>query len=594
METDRFFRLRILFVTTLLSACFVGIAYKLCVEHFRTPDESMQRQGQYCDTLPALRGRIFGCQGQQPIVVNLSTRRYFVDPHVNSAKESQRTNLVHTVSKIAAALALDADEVWNKFLTISRDEYNRVLLNKDDPALWEKLRQRNRYSVLKDSADEQAYAVMADRDTVSGVGIENKQVRGYPAASRMPHVVGFVNYSGVGASGIELQYDALLRGTDGRTEGVMDARRQRIPGRRSVDVAPVSGADLHLTLDPVLQEMTERVLRETAGRANASAAWSVIQRVRTGEILAMASWPDFDPQCYNRSDSALWVNKAIAVNYEPGSVMAPIIACAALNQGIIAANTRVDIGTSNLWHFAGQPLRDQASGELNMREALAQSSNIYFAKLGLRMGSESLYNALRAFGFGSRRGIDLPGEQEGILYSSEHWDKLRPTRIPIGHGIAVTALQLVSAYACLANDGVLMKPYVVSKVIAPDGAVIMENQPQIIGRPVSQDAARAVRAMLIGVTREGGTGARAAVRGYTVAGKAGTAQKPEQGGYSQTECYASFAGFIPAVNPEVAILITVESAEPGCTGAMVAAPAFSELAAAVVRCLEIPPDDIAE
>jgi cell division protein FtsI/penicillin-binding protein 2 len=275
--------------------------------------------------------------------------------------------------------------------------------------------------------------------------------------------------------------------------------------------------------------------------------------------------------------------------------MKPIMACAALNQGVITEKTRIDVGNSRVWYYCNRPLRDHATGMLDLRKALVKSSNIFFGKLGLMMGSDCIYHYLRLFGFGSKLGIGLPGEERGIVMPLEKWkqDKLKPTRVPIGQGVAVTALQLINAYACIANDGVLMRPYVLDKVVdTQKNEVIYQKKPEVIGRPVRPEVARSVREMMIGITKTGGTGERAAVEGYTVAGKTGTAQKPVHGGYSQTDYHATFVGFLPAINPEIVILVTVDTPKPQHTGGFVAGPAFSEIATAVAKYLEIPPDDI--
>jgi len=590
---DKYFRNWVLFITVVFFCGFFVVVYKLCIEHLESPDDSSSVTRLYENIVLGPRGKIFDCNGtQHPMAMSLVTRLYFVDPHANSVRREHRTNLVHVVTNVAQALSMDVDEVWNKYMKIPRAEYDRILLNKDDPRLWEKHRAHNRRNVLKESADEGVFAVITNSALVSGIGIKNKVIRSYPEKRRMSHVVGFVNKPGIGSSGIELRYNSFLKGTDGRIEGEKDARRHEIVCRRSIDVPPISGSDVYLTLDHNIQYETEKALRSAVEKFQAKGGWAIVERIRSGEILAMASFPDFEPEHYNNVNSNIWVNKAISFNYEPGSAMKPIIAASALNQGVINEDTQIDVGLSRVWYYCNKPLRDHVTGFVNVRKALVKSSNIFFGKLGLMMGNDILYRYLRAFNFGSKLGIDLGGEQYGILYQPKRWDKLKPTRIPMGQGIAVTGLQMVNAYACLANDGVLMKPYVVSKIVSPKGKVIIENRPEVIGRPIRKEIARSVRGMMIGITRTGGTGKRGAVKGYTVAGKTGTAQKPVAGGYSQTEYYATFVGFVPAVKPVFAVLVTVDSPKPQHTGGYVAAPAFAEIAATTARYLEIPPDDI--
>jgi cell division protein FtsI (penicillin-binding protein 3) len=197
---------------------------------------------------------------------------------------------------------------------------------------------------------------------------------------------------------------------------------------------------------------------------------------------------------------------------------------------------------------------------------------------------------MRGFGFGNKLGIDLPGEEEGILGNWRTWDKLKPTRVPIGQGVAVTGLQMVNAYSTIANGGKLMRPYVVDKIVKPNGEVVFQTKPQVLGTPIRPEVAQAIREMLIGVTEDGGTGTRANVKGYTIAGKTGTAQHAVVGGYSSTEYFASFVGFVPARDPVFSVLVSVDRPKPQHTGGFVASPVFGKIAAATTRYLQVQPD----
>ncbi|MFA7173355.1 MAG: penicillin-binding protein 2 [Kiritimatiellia bacterium] len=589
---DKYFRNWVVAVTLVFLMLYTAVGYKLCREHLATPDKNSVRVSQYDNKRLGLRGKIYDCNGtQHPVAMSLVTREYFVDPHTNSVKLAHRTNLFSAVMQISQALALNSDEVWSKFLEIPKDEYNRILLNNDDPDLWDQHRARNRNNLLSVSADEDAYTVLTNETLISGVGIKSKVVRFYSDGRGMSHVVGFVNSLGEGSSGIELRYDSYLTGVDGRTEGKKDAKQHPIASKVILEVPPLNGSDVYLTLDHNIQYEVEKALKKAVGAFEAQGGWAIVARVQTGEILAMASFPDFEPEHYNNVNSNLWGNQALTVNYEPGSVMKPIVIASALNQRVISERTVMDVGNGN-WFYCNRILRDHCKGMINTKKALVKSSNIFCAKVGLMMGNDSLYRYLRAFNFGSKVGIDLGGEQYGILHQPDKWDKLKPTRIPIGQGVAVTALQILNAFACLANDGVLMKPYVVSKIVSPNGEVILENKPEVIGRPVRKEVARSIREMMADITRPGGTGVRAAVKGYTVGGKTGTAQKPVKGHYSETDYYASFIGFVPAREPVFAVLVTIDTPRPQHTGGYVAAPVFSEIATMTAKYLEIPPDNI--
>ena len=231
----------------------------------------------------------------------------------------------------------------------------------------------------------------------------------------------------------------------------------------------------------------------------------------------------------------------------------------------------------------------KTTGVIDVATALKKSSNIVSAKIALKLGNERFYRYLRAFNFGSKFGIELPGEEKGLLAPPSKWSKLTPTRVAIGQGIAVTALQMVSAYNAIANDGVMMKPYLVARVVSHGGEVIRETKPERIGCPIRPQVAQQVREMLRGVTDVGGTGTRARVKGYSVGGKTGTAQKVERGHYTQ-DYFASFIGFLPVAKPEIIVLVTVDRPRPQHTGSYVSAPAFAKIASASARYLEIAPD----
>jgi cell division protein FtsI/penicillin-binding protein 2 len=252
-----------------------------------------------------------------------------------------------------------------------------------------------------------------------------------------------------------------------------------------------------------------------------------------------------------------------------------------------------DVG-EGIFFWAGKPLRDHVTGHITVTTALKKSSNIACAKMGIQLTPKRVETYFRSFGFGSPLGLDLPGEEGGILLRGKDWDrdKLKITRVPIGQGVCVTAVQMVNGYSMLANGGKVMKPYVIDKIISANGQVILKNEPTVLARPIRPEVARSVCDMLVGVTEDGGTGKRAGVKGYSVAGKTGTAQQVGPGGYSSTDYWASFVGFVPASNPIFCVLVTIDRPDPKKprTGGVVAAPVFSRIATTTARYLGIPPD----
>ena len=558
---ERGILIRIWFIALLLLVSFCGLGAKLCYLHLSNHSKVTGRE--YKRTLLGLRGGIYDCNGKQyPMAVSLPARLFYLDPK-SVKKEHDVGQIARTVSQ---HLGLPEAEVQAQFR-----------------------RTDSRYIKLGYSLDDRVFEALSDPLTISGVGAEEMVIRRYPQGRRMSHVLGFVNNMGVGGAGIEQQYNRYLTGTPGLIEGEKDAGRREIFSRRKVYVPPIAGSDIYLTLDHRIQFEVERAIQEVVEKFDALSGWAIVQHVRTGKILAMASFPDFEPENYTETTLDVWRNNALAIVYEPGSIMKAVTVAAMLNERLATPTTEFEVG-EGVWFYAGKPLRDHVYGRVTVSTALKKSSNIACAKMGLRLGAQRLENYLRAFNFGSKLGIELPGEENGILARAKDWDKLKPTRIPIGQGIAVTGLQMINAYSTLANDGRMMRPYLVDRIVSPSGETVFQARPEVIGRPVRPEVARVVREMLTGVTEEGGTGKRAAVPGFSIGGKTGTAQKAVPGGYSSTDYYASFVGFVPAGEPVFSVLVSVERPRPQHTGGFVSAPVFGKIAAATARYLALDPD----
>jgi len=314
--------------------------------------------------------------------------------------------------------------------------------------------------------------------------------------------------------------------------------------------------------------------------------------VASGEILAMASRPGYDPNRFYAADTNALLNRAIGVNYEPGSTFKVIAFAAALNDGKVTPDTVFPCGEGGAWVYKGRALHDyHPNPPLTVADGVKKSSNILTAQVALLLGEPLFYRYLQAFRIGMRTGIDLPGEECGLLSPPSRWSSQSITRIPIGQGVAVTALQMLNVFCAIANDGRLMQPYVVQRIVGHDGTVLQQAQPVELGRPIRPETAATMRRLLTRVTEEGGTGKRARLDGYTIAGKTGSAQKAEHGGYSATDYVASFVGFLPADKPEIGVIVVVDTPQPLHTGGVVAAPAFARLASQAVRYLDIPPEE---
>lgn len=465
------------------------------------------------------------------------------------------------------------------------------------------------YVYLKTDGEQETYDYFTDPNTrVHELSITEKVVRAHPQGNRLSHVTGFVTRdptNPVGAAGIEQQYEKLLKGRPGEIRGVRDALGRDVYNR-SLQVDAIPGCDVHLTVDYGLQHETERALMDGVTAHGAERAWAVMLDVKRGAVLAMATYPDYSPDEFNKTSPNVRMNRVISESYEPGSVMKTITACAAIDEGMVGPETLIssDRGDKRYYRLPGDA-GHRWDAYMTVRYALVHSSNIAFGKIGFDLGPKRLWGYFKKFGLGDKTGIELPGEEYGIVPHWKKWDKVKWSRAPIGQGVAVTAIQMAAAYAAIGNGGVLLKPYIVEKVVQADGSIVIEHKQGEGKRVIKEETARKVLAMMTGVAKRGGTARRAAIKGYSVAGKTGTAQMKDGRGYSNTDYNASFIGIVPATRPEIALLVTyqrprycrslaVSKAEGiplyNHQGGICAAPTFRRIAEFAMRRLEVEPD----
>ncbi len=534
--------------------------------------------------LLGLRGKILDRKGIT-LAESLPGRIVFIDPQDPKLerKEVSRDTLPLDV---AALLGLAHDEVISAY----QDE-------------------KRRYIPLCVTADQSVITAINERSQAkknrfAGIGMTEQEIRSYPNGARLCHVLGYVNAEGVGTYGIEQRCQSLLQGEDGFIRTQVDARRREIRSLREAEMEPIPGHNVWLTIDNTIQYMLEEELAAGLETYNADAGIILVQRVSTGEILGMATQPSFHPQHYGSVTKSLWKNIAVSHNYEPGSVMKAVTVACALQHGVITEQTTFDVGKAGIWYYAGRPLRDHAYGIVKPQDILAKSSNIGTAMIGLRLAEpapargyaheyERLWYALRSMGFGERTGIELPGEESGILAHWKQWSKLSPTRMTLGQGIAVTAVQMCNAYATIANGGKRMQPYLIRQITTSDGTLVSRTEPKVLGRPLSPKVSEQMLRMMQAVTdrSQGGTARRAALEDYTVAGKTGTGQIPSNGRYNNTDYTASFIGIYPATKPELVILVSIIKPKGALhQGGNVAAPMFHNVAGDIGRYLCIPAD----
>lgn len=420
-----------------------------------------------------------------------------------------------------------------------------------------------------------------------GVRLDPRPGRYYPEGSLAAAVLGFVGGEGRGAYGVEQQYDSRLRGID----GTKHANGPQLLFNLPFDQPPRNGTDLVLTIDRAIQYAAEKDLQQALRDYEAEGGCIIVMDPRTGAILAMAVWPSFDPNAYaSVPSSAAYVNRAISEQYEPGSVFKVVTMAAALDAGAVHPNdTYEDRGRVVVGGRVFQNWDGRAYGLSTMTDILAHSLNLGAIEVAQRLGADRFYQAVRRFGFGQPTGIDLPGEVAGSVREpgSPDWWPADLATNSFGQGLAVTPLQMLAAVATVANKGVLMRPYVVDHMVQ-NGKVVWQATPQPVRRVISAVTADTLTDMLIeALPRETEL---AVVPGYTTAGKTGTAQIPTQGGYEEQGVIASFAGYIPAKDPRLAVLVKLDRPKREAWGSRAAAPVYRKLALEVCAYLGIPPD----
>ena len=413
--------------------------------------------------------------------------------------------------------------------------------------------------------------------------------RYYPMGELAAQVLGYVGTDNHGLAGLELVYDREITGKPGKRTVLRDARQGTVASPYLFSSEPEPGHDLYLTLDATIQHIAERELAKAIEERHARRGSAIFLDPATGGVLAMASYPPFDPNDFGSYPAESWRNRAVADVYEPGSTFKIITAAAGLEAGVVREDEPIDclMGGINLWK--GIRVRDHKPyGVLTFAQVIAKSSNVGVIKVAQRIKDERFYHTLRDFGFGKQTGIDLPGESAGILHPVERWGPIAKAYIAFGQGVSVTPIQLASSAAAVANGGTLLKPHVVAAVSRGEVRVPKYPTPPVVARPLSPETALRLTRMMEEVVTEG-TGKPAAVAGYRVAGKTGTAQIAVRGGYRGY--LPSFLGFAPADRPALVGLVAIAEPQGGeYYGAQVAAPAFGAITRQVLLYRGIHPE----
>lgn len=517
--------------------------------------------------LLAKRGTIYDRNGEK-LAVSVDAYDIYIDPSLVQAKD--RANVA---AKIAPMIG------W------------------DEARLLGVLNQRGRFTYLKRRADADVWKKIKDAG-FAGVGGNPIMKRVYPGGALAAHILGFTNVDGKGIEGIERSYDRVLRGKDGYIVAEIDALRNIIPISNRERVEPVNGKDMVLTIDSALQHCLEMELAKSYSAHSAAGASAVVMDPKTGEILALANMPTFDPNHVAGTTAGMWRNRAVTDLYEPGSTLKTMTACAALEEKAITVNDTfycsgsMRIGNRTIRCSLHPPYMG-GHGRCNVAKTLKYSCNMAAAGMGLRLGGKRLYKYEEAFGFYEKPGADLPGELFGWHDKWQDWANVRLANIAFGQGIAVTPLQMTKAYCAVANGGIMMRPFIVKEIRGLDGKPEAIYTPRMIRRVVSKETANIVTSALHGCVDEG-TGKTARVEGYRVCGKTGSAQKASTTGrgYAGGKFVASFIGFLPLSDPRVVILVAVDEPKGTHWGATVAAPVFQPVAREAMWRMKVPPDSL--
>ncbi len=562
-STPYHFKIRVFVVLIIFVLCFGMIvvrAYQLQVLEREKSVKLAQHQYYYRRiSLSPHRGTIYDSKGRE-LAVSITVNSLYAQP----AKIENKKELA---TKLAPILSIDAHKIYK---LLSNPKSFVWLQRKITPTQQEKI------EALK----------------LKGVGFILESRRFYPNSELGAHIIGFAGMDSQGLEGLEKVYDKYLKTAERYVILERDALGRWI-------YIPVKGKglkspyNLHLTLDLRVQYIAERELRQGVTDLKARGGIVVVMEPFTGKILATAVQPSFNPNIFEEYSPDRWRNRVVTDPFEPGSLLKIFLVASALEEEIVkesdifyCENGAYKIGTNTIHDM-------KRHGWLSLRNIIRYSSNIGASKIGTRVGPERFYHYLGAFGFKEKTGIDLLGESRGCIRPPNSWSQIDLANISFGQGVSATALQLITALNCIANDGNLMKSYLVERITDERGRVVVEFSPELRRRVLSEGTCRRITSVLKGVVRRGGTGALAHLPGYEVAGKTGTAQKFDhtKGGYSEDKIIASFMGFVPADEPRVAILVVLDEPTRSSYGGVGAAPIFKRIAEELMRYMEILPKE---
>ena len=464
-------------------------------------------------------------------------------------------------------------QILADLLPMSKDEiYKRITMNRAAVYISRKI--------------DDEIAIKIKEENLSGIGFTEESKRYYPKEELASHILGFAGIDSQGLDGVELTLDHWLRGVPGRIAEERDATNRVLPNGVQKRFPPKDGYNVYLTIDEVIQYITERELEKGLTKVKAKAGTVIVMDPQNGDILALANRPAYNPNNFSRYSPSLWRNIAVSNTYEPGSTFKVITTSTALEEGVVSVNDNFFCKGSIV--VAGQRIgcwKDGGHGSQTFAEVVQNSCNPGFVQVGQRIGAETLSSYIDAFGFGKKTEVSLPGEANGIKYKLEDIGPVELATISFGHSISVTPIQLITAISAVANDGLLLRPHLVKKVVDKDGEIVESFEPEPVRQVISKEKAQLARELLANVV-EHGTGKNAQVEGYEIGGKTGTAEL-----YGNNRGYdTSFIGMVPADEPQLAILVVLYNVTSyPHFGSQTAAPIFQKVAKNALRYLEVPP-----
>ena len=593
----------------LLGLAFAGLGYRLVDLQLLRHDElaALAQQNTQLEFFrEPRRGSILDTHGNL-LATSIFVKTVCADPVLIG---NQQATVART---LAPLLQMSEADLYQRLLPrVRRNEKGEIVTNryvvlrhKVRDETWQEIQSAmNRLSFGPNEAgfsrDQRAFCRNLRTHAIFTSPVDD-QLRVYPNGSLAAHVLGFVGtdellvdgqpvFETSGRDGIELSLNTGLSGVPGWRVTEMDRRRQELVALRDQDVQPRDGYNVVLTIDGVIQHIVETALTNAMAKHTPISVTGIVIRPQTGEILAMATLPNFDPNNPGASSADARRDRVISDIMEPGSTFKIVVVSGALNEGVVRLTDTFDCDHG---HFAygGRVLHDHEPFDLLTTESIiTKSSNIGAAKIGIRLGEDRLYDYAWDFGFGQRTGIPLPGEVGGILHPVKDWSKVSIAQIPMGQGVAVTRLQMAIAMCAIANGGNLMQPMLVSRLVDRNGSVVAQYAPQVIRQVIHPAADKLMIEALKTVVSPEGTAPEAALKNYVVAGKTGTAQKAGPEGYLPGRYFASFIGFFPADNPQLCISVVMDDPKEGYYGGQVCGPIFREIAERCASYLNIPPD----